>query len=453
MARSRWIPALAAAAALAGCPHPDTCNATLEKQAVWADAQDWYLYQDLLPATVDPALYKTPSELLDALTTEARNQGKDRYWSFLTTRQATQQYYGSGQSVGFGLGLLVRGTAPALQLFVSQAIPGAAAAGAGFLRGDEILAIGPDAANLESVLSHLQGGTLGSLFPPPVAGEVRAFQVKTQAGVTETRMVTTRVYDLVPVPSHWISNGVGYVALRTFIGTAEAPLRAAFQAFKSAGVTGVVVDLRYNGGGLVSIAEVLANLLGGGLAPQQPMYTLELNASHAAEDATFLFTAQPEAIASTKVAFITTGASASASELVANVLDPYLTVALVGGTTYGKPVGQYAFDLAPCDDVLFLIAFRLVNSVGHADYYAGLPDGTTGPTGFRAPLCPAADDLTQPQDSATEASTAAALHWLANGTCPPAPVAPSALLARSAAVAYPAAAAPSLAQRDIPGLF
>lgn len=454
MARSRWTPALAAlaaAAVLAGCPHPDTCSPSLEKQAVWADAQDWYLYQDLLPATVDPALYATPSDLLDALTAEARTQGKDRYWSFITTQQATQQYYGSGQSVGFGIGLLIRGT----QLFVSQVIPGAAAADAGFLRGDEILAIGPDAAHLEPVLSHLQDGTLGTLLPPPVAGQVRAFQVTPRGGGSPVvRTVTTRVYDLVPVPSTWISGGVGYVGLRTFISTAEAPLRAAFQAFKAANVTSVVVDLRYNGGGLVSIAEVLANLLGGGLATQ-PMYTLQLNASHALQDETFLFTAQPEAIVnpSLNVAFITTGASASASELVVNVLDPYLSAALVGAKTYGKPVGQFTLDLAPCADVLFLIAFRLVNAVGHGDYYAGLPDGTTGPTGFHAPLCPAADDLTQPQDSALEASTAAALYWLQNGTCPPATAAPSALLTRSAAVAYPAAAAPSLAQRDIPGLF
>ena len=55
MARRRI--ALALAAALCGCPRPDTCNATLEKQEVWSSALDWYLYQDLLPATVDPALY------------------------------------------------------------------------------------------------------------------------------------------------------------------------------------------------------------------------------------------------------------------------------------------------------------------------------------------------------------------------------------------------------------
>ncbi len=448
MARLR-IPALALAAALCGCPdgHDGVCSPSLEKQAVWADAQDWYLYQDLLPATVDPALYATPSDLLDAVTAEARAQGKDRYWSFITTQQATQQYYGDGQSVGFGIGLLVRGT----QLFVSQVIPGAAAADAGFARGDEILAIGPDEAHLEPVGAHLSDGTLGALFPPPVAGEARAFQVKTLAGDTAVRTLTTRVYDLVPVPSHWTSNGIGYVGLRTFIGTAEAPLRAAFETFRSATtpVTGVVVDLRYNGGGLVSIAEVLANLLGGGLA-RRKMYDLQLNAGHATQETSTLFAAQAEAIAGLKVAFITTGASASASELVVNVLDPYLPAALVGSRTYGKPVGQYTLDLAPCDDVLFLIAFKLVNSAGHGDYYDGLPDDSPS---FQAPLCAAVDDLTHAQDSVLEASTAAALYWLANGTCPTAPPAPAALLARSAAVAYPAAATPTLAQRDIPGLF
>jgi carboxyl-terminal processing protease len=393
-------------------------------------------------------LYATPSDLLDAITETARAQGKDRYWSFVTTRESSDQYFSSGQTVGFGLGLLARGTSPAFRLLVSQVIAGSAAADAGFVRGDEILAIGPDGAHLEPVGPHLADGTLATLFPPPIAGEVRAFQVQALSGDAPVRTVTTRVYDLVPVPSTWVANGVGYVGLRTFVSTAGAPLRAAFRTFQDAGVSGVVVDLRYNGGGLVSIAELLADLLGGGLAPQK-MYDLLLNSGPGGRAS---FAAQAEAISdpTLKVAFITTGASASASELVANVLDPYRTIALVGSPTYGKPVGQFGYALTPCSDVLFLVAFGLVNALGHGDYYAGLPDGSPD---FHAAFCPAADDLTQPQNGLAEASTAAALHWLATGTCPPAPAGAGGLRLAAPATSYPTASAPTPAQRHIPGLF
>ena len=56
---------------------------------------------------------------------------------------------------------------------------------------------------------------------------------------------------------------VGYLNLRTFISTADPQLRAAFDPFRSQGVTEVIVDFRYNGGGLVSIADLMGNLMGG----------------------------------------------------------------------------------------------------------------------------------------------------------------------------------------------
>lgn len=78
-----------------------------------------------------------------------------------------------------------------------------------------------------------------------------------------------RLRPLAPVSSRYgaqiISDGgqqVGYLNLRTFISTADPALRKAFATFRAAGVTNIIVDLRYNGGGLISIAELTANLLG-----------------------------------------------------------------------------------------------------------------------------------------------------------------------------------------------
>ena len=63
-----------------------------------------------------------------------------------------------------------------------------------------------------------------------------------------------------------ISDGgrrVGYLNLRTFISTADPQLRSAFAQFRAQGVTELIVDFRYNGGGLVSIADLMGDLLGG----------------------------------------------------------------------------------------------------------------------------------------------------------------------------------------------
>jgi hypothetical protein len=212
------------------------------------------------------------------------------------------------------------------------------------------------------------------------------------------------------------------------------------------------VDLRYNGGGLVSTAETLANLARAGGAGQ-PMFRYDFNDHHPEKDQTRTFRSEAAAIAADRVAFITTQRSASASELVPNVLEPYLPVALVGGTTYGKPVGQVPWDLAACDLAFYLVSFRLANAQGDADYYAGLPDAGGH---FSGPLCPAVDDLAHAFGDPAEASVSVALQWLDSGACP-APgttaLAASPRRARAEAAAFPEVAEPTFVQRWLPGAY
>jgi len=445
--------ALAVVAATAsGCSDgggPVACPPAYEKDQVLAAARSWYLYPDLLPAQVDPAAYATAADLLDALTAGARLAGRDRHWSFLTTAQAADQLFGQGQAVGFGVGLLLRGS----QLFVAQVFAGSAAADAGFVRGDEILAIGPSAGQLVPVSDLVAGGTLGASLGPAQAGVTRAFRVLTAAPATVDRTVTTRVFSLDPVPGWAVlpRTGLppaGYLEFRIFVSTADARLREAFQDFADRGVSDLVVDLRYNGGGLVSTAQLLANLLGGASAGQV-MYRLTNNPAHASLDSTAFFTAQPQSSRPARIAFVTSGASASASELVPNALEPHGSVALVGSRTYGKPVGQRLFEIPGCPSLLGLVSFQLHNAQGDGDYFDGLPDAGGA---FSGPLCPAGDDLLHAQGDPAEASTAAALSWLETGSCPLPPAA-FRLQRPAAPDAYPAAPRPTPAQIHLPGLF
>jgi len=104
--------------------------------------------------------------------------------------------------------------------------------------------------------------------------------------------------------------------------------------------------------------------------------------------------------------------TASASELVANAFIPYLggNLALVGANSYGKPVGQYAFDRSACDDRLRAVAFRTVNRDGGGDYYSGL-------AAVMPRTCAAADGFTRQLGDPEEASTKVALDFLAGRSC------------------------------------
>ena len=97
----------------------------------------------------------------------------------------------------------------------------------------------------------------------------------TKALVTIDPVETTTVFDVAGAK-------VGYLDLRTFISTADDQLDVAFAEFGAQNVTALVVDLRYNGGGLVSTAELLADLIGGFIANGQILSETRFNSAKSA---------------------------------------------------------------------------------------------------------------------------------------------------------------------------
>src|SRR4029453_19135685 len=117
-----------------GDPASTACTETARKAWVLAATRDWYLFDDLLPATVDTADFATAEELLDQLTATARAQNKDRFFSFLTTRAADESLLGAGQFTGFGFRTRTD-TGP--QVFVTDVFAPRPASEAAMWRGDE----------------------------------------------------------------------------------------------------------------------------------------------------------------------------------------------------------------------------------------------------------------------------------------------------------------------------
>ena len=124
---------------------------------------------------------------------------------------------------------------------------------------------------------------------------------------------------------------VGYVEFAQFISTADPQLEQVFAEFRANGVTDVIADLRYNGGGLVSTAELFGDYLGGDVAENLIFSETRYNADRAAENnRTEFFERLGNSISLEELVIVATGSTASASELVTNGMEPHVSVTIVG---------------------------------------------------------------------------------------------------------------------------
>lgn len=432
-------------------PTSSTCSLSSRLEWVTQRLREDYLNPDLL-ATVDPAGYTDIQAYINAMTAPARAAGKDKLnFSYVTSIAEENALTSSGSSAGLGIRLFTEGN----RLFVSEAFEGAPGLAAGFDRGVEILAIGTSADNLQNVADLIASGGLSAALGPNEPGVTRTFRIRNTAGVESVITATKADYALDPVSDRYggkiLTDGgkkVGYVNLRTFIvANADQQLRTVFADFKAQGVTEVIVDLRYNGGGLVSLAETLANLLGANRTSSDVQSKTVFNQRLSSNNRTSFFAPQPQSIAPSKIAFIGGPATASASELVMNALIPYYgaDVALIGANTFGKPVGQIARDRPECDDRFRIVAFQTVNRDNNGDYFNGLANS------FQR-TCRATDDLTRQLGDPNETSIKTALDFLAGRSC-------TAITDGVSALSFGASrgplesASPSAAQREVPGLF
>lgn len=188
---------------------------------------------------------------------------------------------------------------------------------------------------------------------------------------------------------------VGYFGLYTFASVfnekgqptnTKIVLDQVFARFRSNGIRNLIVDLRYNGGGATTTAEYLDSAIAPASAAGKIMYTYKYNDKLMAQlsdvklTETVNFPAGTGGLALDHVFFITSGSTASASELTLNNLKPYSTVLLVGEKTFGKPVGFIDFNISAYNHNgtakyladLYAINFATHNARGVGDYYTGI---------------------------------------------------------------------------------
>lgn len=196
------------------------------------------------------------------------------------------------------------------------------------------------------------------------------------------------------------SHKIGYLVYNGFYGSYDVQLNNVFGNFQSQGITDLVLDLRYNSGGLVTSAAHLASMITGQFtndifAKQQWNSTIQdyYTSNGKEEELINRFTnklsggEQINHLNLNRVYILTTSSTASASELVINGLEPYLDVIQIGGTTTGKNVGSVTLYDSPNYSnknknprhkyAMQPLVLKIVNSTGFGDYQQGLtPDIT-----------------------------------------------------------------------------
>ncbi|KEO92177.1 peptidase S41 [Erythrobacter longus] len=441
-------------------PAPPTTGAcSVGNQIAFADdvLNDWYLFPDLLDNTVNQADFTTVQSFLDARVAPARAQSRDVGFTFATSIADENALINSGSSAGFGVRLSFDQINN--RLFILEAFENAPGFAAGIDRGTQILAIGTSSANLQTVSSLLASGGPGAVVDalgPTEAGITRVLRFAQADGTVLERSIAKADFSLDPVSDRYgaviIQDGgrnVGYLNLRTFIvGSAADELRGAFQLFAANNVDELIMDFRYNGGGLVSVAETLGDLMGRDQIGSLFSSTV-LRPERADNNATRLFRSELNALKPEALVLIGTGSTASASELVTNAMLPYVAsnrIALVGSDTSGKPVGQFAFDLDECDLRVRAVTFQTLNANNEGEYFTGLASVMPN-------TCRANDDFTRPLGDPNEASIATALDFLAGRSCTAISGVQRQIAQSAPAMEMMKPKAPTAAQYQVPGLF
>ena len=382
---------------------PASCTTSGKNLYVRDVMSDIYLWYATMP-NVNPTSYESPEEYLEAV----RYRALDSTFSYITSRAANDAFYSDSQFIGFGLSTIVNDA----EMRVTQVFPESPALEAGLSRGDRIVEIGG-----KLVTALVASGEIGSAFGPSDIGVEIDIAFVNQAGTRREGHMVKRLVTIPTVSLTKIYNvggrRIGYIFFRNFVQPSYEALDQAFAELSTTGVDDLVLDLRYNGGGLVSVAQYLAGYIGGKRTDGLVFAEYFHNDKNTFRNRIIRFETRPQALTLDRLIVVTTGGSASASELVINALRPFIPVVVVGSRTYGKPVGQYGIEF--CDKLLAPVSFALRNANGQGDFFDGF-----------SPDCAAPDDAEHQLGDPAEGSLKEALTFATTNACSPKPLTPQA---------------------------
>ena len=371
---------------------------TIDEQArdtLYAYMNQIYFWYKLMPV-VKVTDYKDPYALLDAMMYKTLDR-----WSFVET-YAEYQAQSTASFVGHGISL---GLDPTNSVRIAQIYKNSPLYAQGVRRGWIVKQL--NNTDLAPIFLARNGTAYNSLIGPSQANIKNTFLFTKPSGHDTTIVSTKTAFTLNTVIAadtlHLKSGITGHLVFDQFIPPSNAELATAFAYFSQNNIKDIIVDLRYNGGGDLSVLQNMASYLAGSAKFNTPFLTLTFNDKNAQYNQTYNYKIIATPLSLSRVVVITTRGTASASEDFINGLKPLLPVTTIGDTTNGKPVGMLGFQFRT-SYMFWPISFSLVNSANQGEFYQGFP-----------PAKEVADDITHDWSDRKEACLKEAIYFLEHG--------------------------------------
>nr|WKN35038.1 S41 family peptidase [Tunicatimonas sp. TK19036] len=361
--KSYWIFSLLAVLALGSCQEDEDALAPGKEETSLIDStyhilQEWYLWNDELPTDVNTADYASADALLNAL----RNP-LDR-WSYIEEEKTYSDFFDKGEYEGYGFRMEFDDDENLRVAFSYRNSP-----------------FGELGVDRSWIINKINGKTIPTILASgsitkEIAEPTNTFELIDDQGNIITKTLTKGTIGINTVLHHQIFevNGkkVGYLVFNSFLDTSIDELRPVFEEFKQANIQELILDLRYNGGGRVKVAEYLAANIVGSRATGRSFIEYMYNDDKAAtKNEIWPFRTPDYPLSLERLITITSGNTASASELVINGLHPFMDIVVIGDKTHGKPVGMFPFKYQGY--AINPISFKIANDLGEGEYYQGFP--------------------------------------------------------------------------------
>lgn len=350
-------------------PPPPVSAADKVKDTVLLYTRDIYLWHNQIPSSFNARSYADPDKIMTAIRPFSNEPGfttpVDR-WSF-AYKKADWDKISSGVTKDFGMNVFFMNNSDLRVKAVEQRSP---AGIAGIKRGWRIMKIDGN--------TNITTSNVNYIVQAVFYNTTTAFTFQKPDGTTTDITLNASSYTENPIYLDSVyttgTKRAGYMVFNSFLGdTTEIfnNFQRIFNRFVQEQVNDVIVDLRYNGGGFVSVQDKLANYLVNSTASGDIMMNQQFNQKYSAWNESTRFS-KLGSLNLPRVFFIVSSSTASASELLINNLKPFMDVKVVGpDRTYGKPVGYFPIGVG--DWYIFPVSFRSTNKAGVGNYFDGFP--------------------------------------------------------------------------------
>lgn len=334
--------------------------------------QQEYLYYQDIPEKKSLNFFNKPSDFLNSMVS-SKDKKSGSTFSHIDSVFVTTRSTSTTPTFGFE-GTMVRAENGSYGIRVLYTQENSPAEEVGLKRGDLIIAANNKKIN-SSDLFYITSPKEAYLFTMGKLNE-RGFDTLQTVQMPSPRIVENKnIYksdDIMEIAG----KRVAYIMYNEFGNNDAENLKQLFKDIAGQSVDDIILDLRYNPGGYVNIAQLVST----NLAPQEAMGNVFLKMTHNDKiNQTDILNFEQSLLANgsplnyKNLYVITSSNTASASEIVINCLRPYMAGRLiqVGTATFGKNVAQQLYtdeEKAPMLE-FWMTNSLLSNAEDFSDYY------------------------------------------------------------------------------------